>query len=194
MKPVILFLAIIVAGITQPVMSQDIAVKTNIIDDALLDVNIGAEVAVAPRWSIDVPASFNFWTLSHNRRWKHWAVQPGVRYWFCEAIGGHFIGAHLMGGQYNIGGLDMDYKFLGTNFRKLRDERYEGWFVGAGISYGYSWILSKHWNIEGEIGIGWAYTRSDRYPCTRCGYKLQSGIVHNYFGPTKAAINIVYVF
>ena len=160
----------------------------------MLDVNVGAELAVAPKWSIDVPASFNFWTLSHNRRWKHWAVQPGIRYWFCEALGGHFAGAHLMGGQYNVGGLDFDFKFLGTNLSSLKDSRYEGWFVGAGVSYGYSWILNKHWNIEAELGIGWAYTRYDRYPCTRCGRKLQSGKAHNYVGPTKAAINIVYVF
>ena len=55
-------------------------------------------------------------------------------------------------------------------------------------------LLSEHWNIEAELGIGWAYTRYDRYPCTRCGRKLQSGKAHNYVGPTKAAINIVYVF
>lgn len=174
--------------------AQDVAVKTNLIDDAMLDVNIGVEVSVAPKWSIDVPSSFNFWTLSHNRRWKHWAVQPGVRYWFCEALGGHFVGAHLMGGQYNVGGLDLDFKFLGTNFAALKDARYEGWFVGAGISYGYSWIVNKHWNIEAEIGVGWAYTRSDKFPCTRCGRKLESGKVRQYVGPTKAAVNIVYVF
>ncbi len=194
MRRVILILAVVLAGITHQVAAKDIAVKTNLIDDALLDVNVGAELAVAPKWSIDVPASFNFWTLSHNRCWKHWAVQPGIRYWFCEALGGHFAGAHLMGGQYNVGGLDFDFKFLGTNLSSLKDSRYEGWFVGAGVSYGYSWILNKHWNIEAELGIGWAYTRYDRYPCTRCGRKLQSGKAHNYVGPTKAAINIVYVF
>lgn len=194
MKPIILILAIVLAGITQPLKAQDVAVKTNLIDDAMLDVNIGVEVSVAPKWSIDVPSSFNFWTLSHNRRWKHWAVQPGVRYWFCEALGGHFVGAHLMGGQYNVGGLDLDFKFLGTNFAALKDARYEGWFVGAGISYGYSWIVNKHWNIEAEIGVGWAYTRSDKFPCTRCGRKLESGKVRQYVGPTKAAVNIVYVF
>ena len=99
-----------------------------------------------------------------------------------------------MGGQYNVGGLDLDFKLLGTDFSQLKDSRYEGWFVGAGISYGYTWILNKHWNLEAELGIGWAYTRSDKFPCTRCGRKLESGRVHNYVGPTKAAINIVYVF
>ena len=92
----------------------------------------------------------------------------------CEALGGHFAGAHLMGGQYNVGGLDFDFKFLGTNLSSLKDSRYEGWFVGAGVSYGYSWILNKHWNIEAELGIGWTYNRYDVYPCTVCGRKIRS--------------------
>lgn len=175
-------------------VAQKFAAKTNLLDDALLNVNIGAEIGVAPKWTIDVPVSLNFWRLSHERRWKHWAVQPGARYWFCNTFAGHFVGMHLHGGQYNIGGLHNDIKFLGTDFGKLRDSRYEGWFVGAGVSYGYSWILGKHWNLEAELGIGWSYTRSDRYPCTHCGTKLESNKVHNYVGPTKAALNIVYVF
>ena len=94
----------------------------------------------------------------------------------------------------NIGGWDGHVKFLNTDFRRLKDSRFQGWFAGAGISYGYSWILGKHWNIEAEIGFGWAYTRYDRFECAGCGRKVESDHVHNYVGPTKAAINMVYVF
>ena len=54
-------------------------------------------------------------------------------------------------------------------------------------------MLGKHWNLEAEIGVGYAYTRYDKYMCPRCGSKVGSGH-HNYFGPTKAAINLVYLF
>ena len=83
--------------------------------------------------------------------------------------------------------------FLGTKFSNLKDYRYEGWFAGAGIAYGYAWMLGKHWNLEAEIGVGYAYTRYDKYMCPRCGSKVGSDH-HNYFGPTKAAINLVYLF
>ena len=148
MRRVILILAVVLAGITHQVAAKDIAVKTNLIDDALLDVNVGAELAVAPKWSIDVPASFNSGLCRTIAAGSTGPYSPASRYWFCEALGGHFAGAHLMGGQYNVGGLDFDFKFLGTNLSSLKDSRYEGWFVGAGVSYGYSWILNKHWNIE----------------------------------------------
>ena len=66
--------------------------------------------------------------------------------------------------------------------------------VGAGIAYGYSWILDRHWNLEAEIGLGWVHTWYDVYPCANCGNKLRSNQHHNYYGPTKAAINLIYTF
>lgn len=176
------------------VKAQDVAVKTNLLDDAMLNVNAGIEFGLAPKWTLDIPASFNGWTLSHDRRWKHWAVQPGVRYWFCDRFAGHFVGAHIHGGQYNIGGFDGKINMLGTDFRKLKDTRYQGWFVGGGISYGYAWVLGTHWNFEAEIGVGYSYTRYDQFRCAGCGKKIKSDKPHNYVGPTKAALNIVYLF
>lgn len=88
----------------------------------------------------------------------------------------------------------MPFKFLGTDFRKLKDYRFQGWMAGAGIAYGYSWILDKRWNIEAEIGIGWVYTRYDMFECADCGQKVDTNHPHNYVGPTKAAINLVYTF
>ena len=173
---------------------QSVALKTNLVDDALLNVNAGIEVGLAPKWTLDIPASFNAWTLSHDRRWKHWWVQPGARYWFCNRFAGHFVGVHTQGGQYNMGGFDGKWNLFGTDARKLRGTRYQGWFLGAGVSYGYSFILGKHWNLEGEIGIGYSYTRYDSYPCQHCGNKIDNDKSHNYFGPTKAAVNIVYLF
>ena len=146
------------------------------------------------RWTIDVSGQFNTWNLSHDRKWKHWVVQPEIRYWFCDRFAGHFVGAHLLGGQYNVGGIDIPFSFLGTDFKKLKDTRYQGWFGGLGVAYGYAWAIAEHWNIEGEIGIGWTYTRFDRFRCSGCGKKIEENKPHNYFGVTKAAINLVYLF
>lgn len=194
MKPIRLLLTVFLISMSGTIFGQKMALKTNLLDDAILNVNIGAEIGLAPKWTLDVPVSINAWNLSHQRKWKHWYVQPGVRRWFCDRFAGHFVGVHAHGGQYNIGGFDGKINMLGTDFRKLKDSRYQGWFAGAGISYGYSWILGKHWNIEAEIGFGWSYTRYDRFECLGCGRKVESGKSHNYVGPTKAAINVVYSF
>lgn len=174
--------------------AQELALKSNIVSDALLNVNVGAEMRLAPKWSVDLTGDFNFWNLSHGRKWKHWLVQPEARYWLCDALGGHFLGAHLIGGEYNIANLDLPVNFLGTDFRKLLHNRYQGWMLGVGIAYGYTWMLAKHWNLEAEIGVGYVYSRYDRFECAGCGRKVESGRSHNYVGPTKAAVNLVYLF
>ncbi len=174
--------------------AQVFGIKTNLLSDAFLNVNIGVEAALTPKWTLDVEGQLNDWTLSHDRRWKHWTVQPEARYWFCDRFAGHFIGVHMHGGQFNMGGFNGIYNFLGTDARKLEDMRYQGWFVGAGIAYGYAWALGRHWNIEAEVGIGYSYTKYDTYPCANCGTKVEEGKDHHYVGPTRLAVNLVYLF
>ena len=174
--------------------AQKVALKTNLLYDATATVNAGIEIGLAPRWTLDISGNFNDWTMSHNRKWKHWLVQPEARYWFCERFSGHFIGIHAHGGEYNFGNLKNGIKFLGSDFSKLTDNRYQGWYVGGGLSYGYAWILGKHWNLEAELGIGFIYTRFDKYPCAECGEKIEEDASHHYFGPTKLALSIVYLF
>lgn len=169
------------------------AAKTNLLYDATLSPNLGVEIGLAPKWTFDLSGNINLWTINEHK-WRHWLAQPELRYWFCHRFQGHFLGVHALGGEYNIGNLKGLPNFLGTDFRKLEHRRYEGWYAGAGIAYGYAWVVNRHWNIEAELGIGWIYTRFDSYPCASCGNKLASGRHHNYFGPTKAAINLVYLF
>ena len=188
-----LTIMVVVLALFSNIKAQEIALKTNLFNDVLLSPNLGVEVGLASRWTIDVTGEINAWTID-SHKWKHWLVQPEIRYWFCRRFAGHFMGMHLLGGQYNFANLDLDFKFLGSDFRKLDNRRYQGWGVGAGIAYGYDWILGKHWNLEAEIGIGWIYTRFDSYPCAKCGKKIDSNRPHNYLGPTKAALNIVYLF
>lgn len=194
MKRTLLLFVIVFSCISQGLRAQDVGLKTNLISDAVLSPNLGVEVGLAPKWTLDAIGQFNGWTLSHARRWKHWAVQPGVRYWFCDRFGGHFVGAHLHGGQFNMGGFDGRLNLFGTDARKLKDSRYQGWFAGGGVSYGYAWVLCRHLNLEGEIGIGYSYTKFDQFRCSGCGKKVATDKAHHYFGPTKAAINLVYLF
>lgn len=183
MTAVILFLHL---PLSVKAEKSDFALKTNILYDAAATLNLGLEWKVAPRWSVDVSGNFISWKPG-GKVYKHWLAQPEVRYWFCEATGGHFIGGHLLGGQYNVA--DLPYGIRWNN-----DYRYQGWGIGAGVAYGYSWLLGRHWNIEAEIGVGYVWTRYDKFECVECGRKVESGKTRNYVGPTKAALNLVYVF
>ena len=187
------FLLILAAISAYSAKAQDVGIKSNILADASLSPNLGVEVGLAPKWSLDITGEVNFWSINQHK-WKHWFVQPEARYWLCERFAGHFFGLHLIGGQYNFGHLKNGITFLGSRFKNLTDYRYQGWAGGAGIAYGYAWPLSEHWNFEAEIGIGWIYTRYSKYRCDNCGKKLESDKPHNYVGPTKLALNFEYLF
>lgn len=175
------------------VQAQSVGVKANVLSALAANIHAGVEVGLDQRWTMDISGSFNAWDMSNGRKWKHWMLQPEMRYWLCDRYIGHFFGFHLHGGQYNIGGLKNGLSFLGTDFSKLSDSRYQGWFAGAGIAYGYAWPLSKYWNLEAEIGLGYSYADYEKYPCAHCGDKEDEGN-HSYLGVTKAALNLVYVF
>lgn len=172
---------------------QRVGIKSNLLYDALLSPNLGVEVGLSPHWSVELSGNFNDWSVG-GHLWKHWFVQPEARYWLCERFGGHFLAFHAIAGEYNFGKLKNSFKFLGSDFSGLSDRRYQGWGAGLGVGYGYTWMLSRHWSIEAEIGVGWIYTKYDTYPCKNCGTRLETGMTHNYVGPTKAAVNLIYVF
>lgn len=192
MRLLIVSICLVVASLTAS--AQNVVVKTNLLYDITATANLGIEFKVAPKWTVDISGNLNAWTFSYNKKWKHWVLQPEARYWLCERFNGHFVGAHLVGGIYNMGNWNTDFTFLGTDFGQLKEHRYEGWLVGAGIAYGYHWMLGRHWSVEAEIGIGYVYTQADKYECPRCGEQLENNKPHHYVGPTKAAVNLIYVF
>ena len=180
--------------ISKPVTAQNVAVKTNLFHDATTTANIGAEFRLASKWTADLSGDLNPWSFSDNRRFKHWLLQPELRYWTCDAWAGHFFGAHLLGGQFNVGGWDINANALGTDWRLLKDRRYEGWMAGLGLAYGYAWILGQHWNLEAEAGAGWVHSWYDTYRCAGCGKKIANDEQHDYFGVTKLSVSLVYLF
>lgn len=172
------------------VYAQQIAVKTNLLHWAAAGTpNAGFEIGLGKQTTLEMMGGYNSWTLdkSKNKKLKHWMVMPEFRYWLCERFNGHFFGVHAGYGEYNISGIRIP--FLPKH---VKDHRYQGWAVGAGIAYGYSWILGNRWNLETTIGVGYAYTDYDRYECRTCGNFSGSNDKH-YFGPTKAGISFIYI-
>lgn len=172
--------------------AQHVALKTNLLYDATTTPNIGMEIGVGKKHSMQVVYGLNPWEFGHgdDRKYlKHWIVNPEYRYWFCHRFNGSFLGVHAFGGQYDATNVKMPFGW----WDDLQTHRFEGWFAGGGISYGYQKVLSRHWNIEGSIGVGAAYIDYDKFKCGTCGSKVDDG--HKiYVGPTKLALSLMYIF
>lgn len=159
------------------------AIKTNALYWATTTANLGFEVGLSKKLTLDVSGNYNPWEFSNNKQIKHWLVQPELRYWLCERFYGHFFGLHAHYAEANVSNL---------NIFGLGDYRYQGNIYGAGISYGYQWILNKRWSMEATVGVGYARLNFDKYNRGTCGSKI-SKEHKNYFGPTKIALSIIYV-
>lgn len=169
------------------VFSQRIGLKNNLVYDATLTPNLGLEIGMGKKSTLDLNVGYNPFTFSDQKRFKHWLVQPEYRYWFCEKFNGTFLGIHAHGGEFNVSGKHLPFGI----FPNLEGYRYEGYFYGGGISLGYQWILGKRWNLETSIGVGYARLEYDKYPCPDCGPKIES-YHYNYWGPTKATVSFIY--
>ncbi|MDL2304105.1 DUF3575 domain-containing protein [Bacteroides sp. OttesenSCG-928-D19] len=168
--------------------AQKIAVKSNLLYDITSTMNLGVEVRLSDRWTIDLPVNYNPWSLADGARLRHWGVQPEARYWFCEPFFRTFIGVHAHYADFNVGRWP-DWGFVAPN---MKENRYQGNLLGAGVSVGYTWILKKRWSIEASLGLGYARIWYDKYPCDDCATKTKD-TSRNYLGPTKAAVSLIYV-
>lgn len=168
--------------------AQSVGVKTNIAHwVAYATPNAGLEFALGRQYTLEMTGGYNWFAFSDTKTARHWIVQPELRYWLCESYNGHFFGLHALGGEFNVGGLDIPVGRL----KNLKEYRYEGTALGAGLSYGYQWPIAKRWNFELNLGAGYILLDYDKYPCTKCGEKVGSN-KYNYFGVTKAAVSLIY--
>lgn len=174
----ILIILIFIIGFWHIATAQDVAIKTNTLYWLTTTPNLGVEFSLSKKMTLELAGAYNPWTFKDDKKMHFWLAQPELKYWFCEKFNGHFVGLHLHGAQYYGG---------------FNSKLYDGYLAGGGFTYGYDWILSPHWNIEAAIGIGYAhlwYKQSDRIPCEKCFERKHK----NYFGPTKVAISLTYLF
>ena len=162
--------------------------KNNILYDAALTFNGGIETRVSPQWTLALNVGFSpFETGTETtRRWRHILVMPDARYWFCKEYSHHFLSANAVYSHFNAAKLDLP-------LYSTKDFRYQGDFVGAGISYGYAIPIGRnnHWNIEFEAGIDLAYAWYKKYQCKHCGSYV--GNENKLFLLPKLAINLAWL-
>lgn len=185
----LLLFTVLSVGLSWASCAQNLAVKTNLLYWATSTPNLGLEGSFGHKHTLQMFYGINPWSPSGGKSLKHWVVQPEYRYWFCESFSGWFVGVHLMGGEFNVGEIELPFGL----FEDLETHRYEGWYAGGGITAGYQWPLSRHWNLEASLGVGYDYVKYDKFKCGECGELLKGSHMH-YFGPTKLAISLLYVF
>jgi len=189
MRKIILILALSCLVATAA-HGQIIAIKTNVLEYAALSPNLGIEVGLARRLSLDVRAGYSdasFWSqqaiYGKNKQLANTTGSVEFRYWLCGKFNGNFFGVHGLYSTYDAKGMNIPLLFD-------REFRYKGTAYGGGVSWGYHWMWSKRWGLEFNLGAGVAVMTYDKYdigaPTVSTG-RFQK----TYFGPTRAGVTLV---
>ena len=166
-----------------PVETRFIAAKTNLLWDAATIANIGVEIELGRRWSIDLPVYYSPYNLSSTRKLRVLATQPELRRWLGTKAGeGHYVGLHGHLAGFNVAINDHG---------RYQDPEHPLWGFGIGYGFALNFGADKHWGLEFNIGAGFANYRYDAYYNRPNGQIYKSGR-DTYWGITRAGITLSY--
>lgn len=158
-----------------------IALKSNIPFQALCIHNLAVEVQVHEHITVDLPVMWSVSDIERDHAVRGIALQPEVRWWLKKAGRGHFGGIHTHIAWFNL------------KWESIRYQADNRPLFGAGISYGYKFPLSSHWEAEFNIGAGYVNMKYDTFYNIENGAQIDTRDRH-YWGITRAGISLVYRF
>lgn len=125
---------------TPKAQAQRLALKTNALEYLILSPNLTFEARLSRVLSLQVGVAGNPVVKPiAGFKASNFRVEPELRYWFNRPMAKHFVAISAGAGIYSLG---------------HHDRVFSGDFVALGVSYGYAVVLSRHWNMEAEIGVG----------------------------------------
>ena len=174
-----------------------LALKTNLLYDALTLVNYSIEVPITERFSALWYHQFPWWTWGQADNQyciRFLSIGAEGRWWFKpmprpqigksvqrDKLMGHFVGLYAESGKWD--------------FEWGRSICHQGEHWSVGLSYGYSMPLGRYFNMEFSLSVGYASIPYRKFEPSE-DYEIlwrdpeKQGRWH-YFGPTKAQISLV---
>lgn len=160
------------------------AIKTNLIYDALLMPSLEVEYRFNNRWTVNAEAGVAWWKNDPEHKYYQIMNLSGEgRYWFKNYNNrpwhGHYVGLFGGGGKYDL---------------ENGGRGYMGEMGYTGVSYGFMFPVSRCISFEAGIGVGYLYTRYKEYIPLDGHYPYQQTSRTNYFGPLKLKFALVWRF
>ena len=157
-----------------------LAIKTNLLYDAILMPSLEVEYRIDDRWSVAVEGDVAWWKRDSRHKYYQIAtILPEGRYWFRtkKPWHGHYVGLFAGGSWYDLENGGRGYK---------------GEFWTVGISYGYMFPIGRRWSLEAGLGVGFLRTRYEEYLPIEGHYVYQQTSRTNWLGPVKLKFALVY--
>ncbi len=165
-----------------------LALKTNVMADLALGLNIEAEVPLdsLQRWSLMAEYWTPWYVWHHNSRaYELQVVSLELRRWLSPCEARPALSGWFAGGYIGVGKFDFEWSSTGD----------QGEFLSAGLSGGYSWRLSRCFRLEASAALGVIWDRRSHYR----GRFNDTHLIWEYdkrdlyFGPTKLKVSLVWL-
>lgn len=177
-----------------------LALKTNLLYDAVSWLNFSVEVPIKDNYSVLYYHQFPWWRWGEGNNefcMRFLSIGAEGRWWFKpmprEATGkrikrdklmGHFVGVYAESGKWD--------------FERKRDICYQGEHWSVGLSYGYAMPIGRRLNLELSASVGYANIPHRGYEPAADYSELyhlpeKDGTWH-YIGPTKLQVSLVLPF
>ena len=174
-----------------------LALKTNLLYDAVSWLNFSVEVPLGKRFSALYYHQFPWWTWGEGNNeycMRFLSIGAEARWWFKpmprektekrikrDKLMGHFLGVYVESGKWD--------------FERKRDICYQGEHWSAGLSYGYAMPIGRRLNLELSASVGYASIPHRGFEPAKDYSELyhlreKDGTWH-YIGPTKLQVSLV---
>ena len=170
----------VMIGFGQRADAQQIAIRSNALNDILLTHDLGLEMVTGEHSSLSLDV-FGHWK-PYGIDSKLIAAQPQFRWW----LGGRPLVREFLG----IAGLFTKYDMT------IGDRSYKGIAGGVGLTGGYVLSLGQRWGLEfsGGLGVvGFGQRRASRYD----DFGDLDGDTHNSKGyklmPMNLGVTFIYI-
>lgn len=168
-----------------PAKPYYLALRTNLVYDALLLPTLGVEWRVNSHIGIKLDGSLSRWGGSTGKVQKVWLLNPEVR-WYLLRDRRFYIGASGNYGEYNI------YKYMIGNLL-IDNTGYQGHLWSTGLTVGYQLRLLRQLSVDFNLGLGYTRSEYDSFTVTD-GVRVYKDRDRkkNLWGPTQAGISLVW--
>lgn len=170
------------------------ALKSNLLSDALAVPEIGAEFYVGRDISLGARWMGAWW--SNDRRHRYWRIYGGdvsARYWFGRAAKAKPLTGHHAG--IYAGAFTFDFEWGGKAYMGGRPggNIFDRCMLNVGLEYGYSLPVARRFNIDFTVGIGYIGGIVEKFMPEDGYYIWDSTTRRTWIGPTKAEVSLVWL-
>lgn len=171
-----------------------VALRTNVIYNALLVPNLGVDFCLGKGWTLGGSGMYAWWSNDARHRYRRvCGIEATVRKYFGTPRGGNVLTGHHLGIYGQLLTYDLEYGDKGYMGGRPGGRPWEDPSYGGGLEYGYSLPAGRRMNIDFSIGVGYLGGTYHVYRPIDGHYVWQETRMRHWFGPTRAELSLVWL-